>query len=166
MGPGEREQGRQCRGAHDHGYAEWYDPEMSTGLAEWQFGMEEIVDGEHEQQHAAGNLKISDGHPEKMQDGVADQQKAEPNGRGRHRRFEHQPPTRGLVERHTDSKIDQDNGDDVHGDEEWDKRQEQRSYHCTLGLDRKSTRLNSSHLVISYAVFCLKKKKKNRENCE
>src|SRR5256885_9037045 len=27
--------------------------------------------------------------------------------------------------------------------------------------DRKSTRLNSSHLVISYAVFCLKKKKKH-----
>src|SRR5256885_3788579 len=30
----------------------------------------------------------------------------------------------------------------------------------TRALDRKSTRLNSSHLVISYAVFCLKKKKK------
>src|SRR5256885_10502431 len=30
-----------------------------------------------------------------------------------------------------------------------------------IGLDRKSTRLNSSHLVISYAVFCLKKKKRN-----
>src|SRR2546426_2244660 len=29
-------------------------------------------------------------------------------------------------------------------------------------LDRKSTRLNSSHLVISYAVFCLKKKKTRR----
>src|SRR2546426_8182347 len=29
--------------------------------------------------------------------------------------------------------------------------------------DRKSTRLNSSHLVISYAVFCLKKKKKKSE---
>src|SRR5256885_6944937 len=29
-----------------------------------------------------------------------------------------------------------------------------------IDLDRKSTRLNSSHLVISYAVFCLKKKKK------
>src|SRR5690625_6385168 len=28
-----------------------------------------------------------------------------------------------------------------------------------LGLDRKSTRLNSSHVAISYAVFCLKKKK-------
>src|SRR5256885_8573142 len=28
-----------------------------------------------------------------------------------------------------------------------------------VGQDRKSTRLNSSHLVISYAVFCLKKKK-------
>src|SRR5256885_12712977 len=30
-----------------------------------------------------------------------------------------------------------------------------------IARDRKSTRLNSSHLVISYAVFCLKKKKKN-----
>src|SRR5205807_3612786 len=29
--------------------------------------------------------------------------------------------------------------------------------------DRKSTRLNSSHLVISYAVFCLKKKKKKKK---
>src|SRR5436853_4023923 len=31
------------------------------------------------------------------------------------------------------------------------------------GRDRKSTRLNSSHLGISYAVFCLKKKKKRTE---
>src|SRR5438132_1890607 len=31
-------------------------------------------------------------------------------------------------------------------------------------LDRKSTRLNSSHTVISYAVFCLKKKKKNDDD--
>src|SRR2546426_8304674 len=31
------------------------------------------------------------------------------------------------------------------------------------GQDRKSTRLNSSHLVISYAVFCLKKKKKKKK---
>src|SRR5205807_4304383 len=30
---------------------------------------------------------------------------------------------------------------------------------CAVLRDRKSTRLNSSHLVISYAVFCLKKKK-------
>src|SRR2546426_3792508 len=30
--------------------------------------------------------------------------------------------------------------------------------------DRKSTRLNSSHLVISYAVFCLKKKKRGGSN--
>src|SRR5256885_4860280 len=30
-------------------------------------------------------------------------------------------------------------------------------------VDRKSTRLNSSHLVISYAVFCLKKKKTNNK---
>src|SRR5699024_12212763 len=31
----------------------------------------------------------------------------------------------------------------------------------TVARDRKSTRLNSSHVSISYAVFCLKKKKKN-----
>src|SRR5256885_8875466 len=32
------------------------------------------------------------------------------------------------------------------------------------GTDRKSTRLNSSHLVISYAVFCLKKKKNKKRH--
>src|SRR5690242_21619968 len=31
-----------------------------------------------------------------------------------------------------------------------------------VALDRKSTRLNSSHMSISYAVFCLKKKKKKK----
>src|SRR5438552_13992964 len=39
-----------------------------------------------------------------------------------------------------------------------------RPLHITTGSpDRKSTRLNSSHQIISYAVFCLKKKK-NRHN--
>src|SRR5437764_10108290 len=33
-----------------------------------------------------------------------------------------------------------------------------------VGRDRKSTRLNSSHRCISYAVFCLKKKKKKTRN--
>src|SRR5256885_4428196 len=40
-----------------------------------------------------------------------------------------------------------------------DKISERNMMH---GQDRKSTRLNSSHLVISYAVFCLKKKKKSK----
>src|SRR5256885_10362928 len=35
-----------------------------------------------------------------------------------------------------------------------------RNFRIGLFKDRKSTRLNSSHLVISYAGFCLKKKKK------
>src|SRR2546428_5206790 len=40
------------------------------------------------------------------------------------------------------------------------------SYDVARGqLDRKSTRLNSSHDQISYAVFCLKKKKRRRECC-
>src|SRR5688572_31680265 len=35
---------------------------------------------------------------------------------------------------------------------------------AALRVDRKSTRLNSSHSQISYAVFCLKKKKKKKKN--
>src|SRR5699024_11152265 len=33
---------------------------------------------------------------------------------------------------------------------------------CQIIIDRKSTRLNSSHVSISYAVFCLKKKRKHK----
>src|SRR5688572_27778037 len=39
-----------------------------------------------------------------------------------------------------------------------------RSITAGLAIDRKSTRLNSSHSQISYAVFCLKKKKKINNN--
>src|SRR2546426_4576521 len=41
-----------------------------------------------------------------------------------------------------------------------DQAGEKQGRHRHPISDRKSTRLNSSHLVISYAVFCLKKKKK------
>src|SRR5439155_225771 len=37
-------------------------------------------------------------------------------------------------------------------------------YYYRIYVDRKSTRLNSSHVAISYAVFCLKKKKKPKIN--
>src|SRR5437773_3889237 len=37
-------------------------------------------------------------------------------------------------------------------------------YDVLKRVDRKSTRLNSSHITISYAVFCLKKKTKKRKN--
>src|SRR5688572_33084256 len=40
---------------------------------------------------------------------------------------------------------------------------QERRHRAEQGRDRKSTRLNSSHSQISYAVFCLKKKKKNRK---
>src|SRR5690349_23724596 len=38
------------------------------------------------------------------------------------------------------------------------------AYKLTSKQDRKSTRLNSSHVEISYAVFCLKKKKKKKKH--
>src|SRR2546426_6022793 len=52
----------------------------------------------------------------------------------------------GVVDRHTCVAVDQCVGG------------------RTATIDRKSTRLNSSHLVISYAVFCLKKKKDYRSD--
>src|SRR5688572_32515386 len=42
------------------------------------------------------------------------------------------------------------------------KRAEKAIARSPIAVDRKSTRLNSSHSQISYAVFCLKKKKTNR----
>src|SRR5438309_8351158 len=40
---------------------------------------------------------------------------------------------------------------------------DRKLYEYDGGVDRKSTRLNSSHSSISYAVFCLKKKKKKKK---
>src|SRR2546429_6121102 len=44
-----------------------------------------------------------------------------------------------------------------------DRRRPSRAEPREMAEDRKSTRLNSSHGYISYAVFCLKKKKKTRK---
>src|SRR5690606_42017599 len=49
----------------------------------------------------------------------------------------------------------------------WTERRRHRPAHrprrARCRIDRKSTRLNSSHVKISYAVFCLKKKKKKKQ---
>src|SRR5689334_24371412 len=45
----------------------------------------------------------------------------------------------------------------------WPRSHRPRGRRRRPGTDRKSTRLNSSHSSISYAVFCLKKKRRNRE---
>src|SRR5258708_21030893 len=47
-----------------------------------------------------------------------------------------------------------------------DRSAADRSCPRAPGTDRKSTRLNSSHQIISYAVFCLKKKKTNKRLSE
>src|SRR5436309_4921511 len=47
-----------------------------------------------------------------------------------------------------------------------ERRRNRHPHRAPLGRDRKSTRLNSSHVKISYAVFCLKKKKKNKRRYE
>src|SRR5256885_8815495 len=58
---------------------------------------------------------------------------------------------RSLCVHHRDLRVGHDCSVWVHDNPAQLARKQQR--------DRKSTRLNSSHLVISYAVFCLKKKK-------
>src|SRR5438132_10179500 len=45
---------------------------------------------------------------------------------------------------------------------DWHRASHQRRKDPASEADRKSTRLNSSHTVISYAVFCLKKKRETR----
>src|SRR5258707_11777637 len=61
------------------------------------------------------------------------------------------PLARPHVVRHGRLKFDLDTG----------RRTGMHAGPCRDRIDRKSTRLNSSHANISYAVFCLKKKKKN-----
>src|SRR3712207_8312154 len=60
----------------------------------------------------------------------------------------------------TDSQIHALVGDGTHG-----RLERIQTYRCQAcgTTDRKSTRLNSSHANISYAVFCLKKKKKHKD---
>src|SRR5260221_6270862 len=58
-------------------------------------------------------------------------------------------------------------GPDLRAQKTWplqiDLRRPRLGRHDRGDQDRKSTRLNSSHTVISYAVFCLKKKKKQQK---
>src|ERR1022692_1496876 len=63
------------------------------------------------------------------------------------------PPRSTLFPYTTSSDLAQQEATDHVGEQHQQFQDEPRA-------DRKSTRLNSSHLVISYAVFCLKKKKK------
>src|SRR5437868_13150888 len=52
-----------------------------------------------------------------------------------------------------------DDDDDDWGNDDNNNNNNNNSGYGNYGRDRKSTRLNSSHVSISYAVFCLKKKK-------
>src|SRR5436305_11129250 len=68
------------------------------------------------------------------------------------------------------ARANQNTGEKLHlivvGEFQMDKVQaEQKIFfkNPQIWIDRKSTRLNSSHVRISYAVFCLKKKKKKRK---
>src|SRR2546426_5036258 len=68
----------------------------------------------------------------------------------------------GVVDRPGDREASAGDLDDVGRGDVGPRHGYRRRAHGLDG-DRKSTRLNSSHLVISYAVFCLKKKKKKNK---
>src|SRR5256885_10482208 len=80
-------------------------------------------------------------------------EKEERASAARLRRLHHHPPARAPAQLH--GQRSGQHGQ--HGVRAIDAAFVQREH-----ADRKSTRLNSSHLVISYAVFCLKKKKKRK----
>src|SRR5437867_10066273 len=62
-----------------------------------------------------------------------------------------------AVHYHEPARTDERRTDDLRTD---DLKNQVQQLTLQVDLDRKSTRLNSSHRTISYAVFCLKKKKK------
>src|SRR5438876_7373381 len=73
----------------------------------------------------------------------------------------------GSLEVHESQGIDVVERDAAVVDTHIDEAGEDRSrVDVVVGRDRKSTRLNSSHPSISYAVFCLKKKKNNEKQKE
>src|SRR2546426_12722055 len=72
------------------------------------------------------------------------------------------PPRSTLFPYHDALPISRRGGSSMLFDGRYDRRSRIRASaegSSAAAKDRKSTRLNSSHLVISYAVFCLKKKK-------
>src|SRR3712207_8897655 len=82
---------------------------------------------------------------------------------GRAARRPSQPPGRDEEEGHPhDHGREEDDGEEDDG-EEGHREEGHREEGHRVEEDRKSTRLNSSHANISYAVFCLKKKKKKEK---
>src|SRR3712207_7817110 len=71
------------------------------------------------------------------------------------------PPLVAQVREGRDHHLAVGEVDHHEGDEKTDRPPRSRYPRSHLGPDRKSTRLNSSHANISYAVFCLKKKHNN-----
>src|SRR2546421_3037927 len=72
----------------------------------------------------------------------------------------------GVLSAHADEElvevVDDPGHQAVRSEEHTSELQSRSDSYAVFCLDRKSTRLNSSHDQISYAVFCLKKKKNNR----
>src|SRR2546426_3409256 len=69
------------------------------------------------------------------------------------------PPRSTLFPYTTLFRSDVDHPQSGNGEQGWGEDVAVGDHDADVHIDRKSTRLNSSHLVISYAVFCLKKKK-------
>src|SRR3989337_4130383 len=63
-----------------------------------------------------------------------------------------------LIPNHFHMVLKPEKAEDLSKFMQWSMTSHVRRYHRHYGTDRKSTRLNSSHGSISYAVFCLKKK--------
>src|SRR5439155_5697051 len=102
---------------------------------------------------------------ERLDDGPGDGEPVEGRGTPPDLVEEHEAPRRDVVEDrggldHLDQERALAAGEVVLGADAREDPVDHADPRFARGQDRKSTRLNSSHVAISYAVFCLKKKKK------
>src|SRR5205807_9163128 len=116
----------------------------------------------------AGTPKAIAKSSEQKRSGFArDAGKSQQNGcqnapiRGRHDDGNDGFPLASAKGHGTFAEGDRNGAEELLGAAERDGNHHQAESKSARKGDRKSTRLNSSHLVISYAVFCLKKKKKS-----
>src|SRR5438874_10764514 len=72
------------------------------------------------------------------------------------------PPSSGMMSHEARYVSPMETNEVIHTSEVSGASKFMSSALAYLALDRKSTRLNSSHVEISYAVFCLKKKKEDK----
>jgi hypothetical protein len=95
-------------------------------LAQRHLGMQQVVDGQDQQQRAAGDLDIADGDAEDVQAGIAQHQKSYADASGRERGFRRDALPFPSLQLAHEAEVDREDPDDVDGDEQGEEGRQQR----------------------------------------